>query len=275
MEIYNDRTGRKEQLRLPKDSVAIIENPLYAAMNEPNGTMRRLVRKLNLLYAVDEQSGSGKLDIIIQLPYVIKTEARKNQAEERKKSIEDQLANSRYGIAYTDGTEKITQLNRASENNLLAQITYLTNLLYNQLGVTESVFNGTADEKALTNYYNRTIEPITTAIIEEFKRKFLTKTARSQGQTIMGFRDIFRLIPANEIAEMADIFSRNEIMTPNEIRSILGLKPSDAPQADELRNKNMPFEEGMYPQPAPPGPLSEIDEMFPPELFDDENEELQ
>ncbi len=243
VDIYNERTGKREQIVMPKSVVCIIENPLYAVMNEPNSTMRRLIRKLSLLDVIDEQSGSGKLDLIIQLPYVIKSEARQKQADERRKMIEKQLSGSKYGIAYTDGTEHITQLNRPAENNLLNQITYLTNMLFNQLGLTEDIFNGKADERAMLNYYNRTIEPLATAIIEEIRRKFLTKTARTQGQTIMGFRDIFRLVPANELAEMADSFTRNEILTSNEVRSILGRKPSDAPQADELRNKNMPIQE--------------------------------
>ncbi|MGL5254519.1 MAG: phage portal protein, partial [Brevinema sp.] len=231
------------RILLPKSVVGIIENPLYAVMNEPNSTMKRLIRKLNLLDAIDDQSGSGKLDLIIQLPYVIKSEARQKQAEERRAMIEKQLSGSKYGIAYTDGTEHVTQLNRPTENNLLTQITYLTNMLYSQLGITEDVFNGKGDEKAMLNYYNRTVEPIVTAIIEELRRKFLTKTARSQGQTVMGFRDVFRLVPANEMAEIADSFTRNEILTSNEVRSILGMKPSTAPQADELRNKNMPLPE--------------------------------
>jgi hypothetical protein len=209
-------------------------------MNEPNGTLRRLIRKLILLDAVDEQSGSGKLDLIIQLPYVIKTEARQKQAEERRLAIEHQLSGSKYGIAYTDGTERITQLNRPSENNLLEQITYLTNLLYSQLGISADVFDGTASESKMMNYYNRTIEPLVTSVTDEMRRKFLTKTARTQGQRIMGFKDVLRLIPANELADMADGFTRNEILTSNEVRSVLGLKPSTAPQADELRNKNMP-----------------------------------
>jgi len=243
VELYNDTTGLRERIMMPKSVVAIVENPLYSVMNEPNSTLKRLIRKLNLLDAIDEASGSGKLDLIIQLPYVIKSEARQMQAEARRKAIEDQLLNGKYGIAYTDGTEHITQLNRPVENNLLTQITYLTNMLYSQLGVSEEVFTGKADERAMANYYNRTVEPIVTAIIEEMKRKFLTKTARSQGQTIMGFRDVFRLVPANEMAEMADSFTRNEILTSNEVRSILGLKPSNEPQADELRNKNMPIQE--------------------------------
>ena len=248
VELYNDSTGNKERILLPKNIVGIVENPLYAVMNEPNSTLKRLIRKLNLLDAIDEQSGSGKLDLIIQLPYVIKSEARQRQAEERRKAIEQQLSGSKYGIAYTDGTEHITQLNRPVENNLLAQITYLTTTLYNQIGITEDVFNGKADEKAMTNYYNRTVEPIVTVIVEELRRKFLTKTARTQGQTVMGFHDGFRLVPANEMAEIADSFTRNEILTSNEVRSILGMKPSNNPQADELRNKNMPIPEDLINQ---------------------------
>lgn len=242
VEVYNDIKGIRENVLLPKVIVGIIENPLYSIMNEPNGTFRRLVRKLNLLDAIDEQSGSGKLDLIVQLPYLIKTEARQKQAEERRIAIEQQLRGSKYGIAYTDATEHITQLNRPSENNLLAQVTYLTGMLYNQLGVSEDVFAGKADEKTMLNYYNRTVEPIVTAIVEEMRRKFLTKTARTQGQTIMGFQNGLRLVTASEMAEMADGFTRNEILSSNEIRGFLGFKPSDAPQADELRNKNMPVE---------------------------------
>lgn len=242
VEVYNDNTGYREQLLLPKSLIGIVENPLYAIMNEPNSTLRRLIRKLALLDAIDEQSGSGKLDLIIQLPYIIKTEARQKYAEERRKAIEQQLSGSKYGIAYTDGTEHITQLNRPSENNLLAQVTYLTNMLYSQLGISEDVFSGKANGETLLNYYNRTVEPIVTSIIEEMRRKFLTKTARTQGQTIMGFKDVLKLVPATEMAELADSFTRNEILTSNEIRAVLGIKPSSAPQADELRNKNMPVQ---------------------------------
>lgn len=237
--LYNDRTGQKEEIWLPKSMVGIIENPLYAVMNEPNSTMQRLIRKLNLLDAVDEQSGSGKLDLIIQLPYVIKTEARKQQAENRRKQIEDQLAGSKYGIAYADGTEKITQLNRPIENNLLKQVEYLTNMLYSQLGISQAVMEGTADEKQMLNYNNRTIEPIISAIVDEMKRKFLTKTARSQKQSIMFFRDPFKLVPVENVAEIADKFTRNEIMTSNEFRQVIGMKPSDDPKADQLRNANI------------------------------------
>lgn len=237
--VYNDKKGIHEELTLPKSSVAIIENPLYAVINEPNSTMQRLIRKLNLLDVVDEQTSSGKLDLIIQLPYVIKSEARRRQAEERRKDIEMQLSGSKYGIAYTDGTERITQLNRPAENNLMKQVEYLTSMLYSQLGLTQSIMDGSADEKTMLNYYNRTIEPIIAAIVDEMKRKFLTKTARSQRQTVMYFRDPFKLVPVNEIAEIADKFTRNEIMTSNEIRQIVGMKPADDPSADELRNKNL------------------------------------
>lgn len=237
--VYNDRTGNKEDLVLPKKTVGIIENPLYAVMNEPNSTMQRLIRKLNLLDIIDEQSGSGKLDLIIQLPYIIKTDARKQQAEARRKDIEMQLSGSKYGIAYTDGTEKITQLNRSVDNNLMHQIEYLTSMLYSQLGITQSVMDGTADEKTMLNYNNRTIEPIISAIVDEMKRKFLSKTARSQNQSIKFFRDPFRLVPVNDIAEIADKFTRNEIMTSNEIRQIVGMKPADDPKADQLINSNI------------------------------------
>lgn len=238
LRVYNDRTGQKEDLVLPKRSVAIIENPLYAVINEPNSTMQRLIRKLNILDAIDEQSGSGKLDLIIQLPYVIKSEARQQQAEKRRKDIEEQLKGP-YGIAYTDGTEKITQLNRPVENNLMKQIEYLTNQLYSQIGMTPSVLDGTADEQAMLNYNNRTIEPIISAIADAMKRVFLSKTARTQGQTIMFFREPFKLVPVNQIADIADKLSRNEILSSNEIRQIIGFKPSDDPKADELRNSNL------------------------------------
>lgn len=237
--VYNERTGRKEDIVMPKSAVAIIENPLYAVINEPNSTMQRLIRKLNILDVIDEQSGSGKLDLIIQLPYVIKTEARRIQAENRRKDIESQLSGSKYGIAYTDGTEHITQLNRSVNNNLMTQIEYLTSMLYSQLGITQSILDGTADEKTMLNYNNRTIEPIISAIVDEMKRKFLTKTARTQLQSISFFRDPFKLVPVNNIAEIADKFTRNEIMTSNEIRQVIGMKPSDDPKADELRNKNL------------------------------------
>lgn len=237
--LYNDRTGEKEEILLPKNQVGIIENPLYAVVNEYNSTMQRLIRKLSLLDVTDEQTASGKLDLIIQLPYVIKTETRREQAERRRKDIIDQLAGSQYGIAYTDGTEKITQLNRSLENNLLKQVEYLTNMVYSQLGITQSVLDGTADEKTMLNYMNRTVEPIISAIVDELKRKFLTKTARSQLQSIVYFRDPFRLVPVNDIAEIADKFTRNEIMTSNEIRQIVGMQPSKDPKADKLVNSNI------------------------------------
>lgn len=237
--LYNDRTGEKEEILLPKNQVAIIENPLYAVVNEYNSTMQRLIRKLSLLDVTDEQTASGKLDLIIQLPYVIKTEARRAQVERRRKDIIDQLTGSQYGIAYTDGTEKITQLNRSLENNLLKQVEYLTNMVYSQLGITQSVLDGTADEKTMLNYMNRTVEPIISAIVDELKRKFLTKTARSQLQSIVYFRDPFRLVPVNDIAEIADKFTRNEIMTSNEIRQIVGMQPSKDPKADKLVNSNI------------------------------------
>lgn len=238
--LYNEAKGRREEILLEKKFVAIVENPLYAVMNETNSTLQRLIRKLNLLDAVDEQSSSGKLDLIIQLPYVIKSEARRQQAEQRRHDIEFQLKGSQYGIAYTDGTEKVTQLNRPAENNLLKQVEYLTSMLYTQLGLTEEVMSGTADEKAMLNYYNRTIEPILTAITEAMKRTFLTKTARSQRQSVMYFRDPFKLVPVNDIAEIADKFTRNEILSSNEIRSVIGFKPSTDPKADQLMNSNMP-----------------------------------
>lgn len=239
LEVYNDRTGKKEEIELPKSMVAIVENPLYAVMNEPNSTLKRLIRKLVLLDAIDEQSGSGKLDLIIQLPYVIKSQARRDQANQRRQEMEQQLAGSKYGIAYADGTEKITQLNRPVENNLMKQIEYLTNMLYSQLGITQSILDGTADEKTMLNYYTRTIEPIVSAIADEIKRKFLTKTARSQKQTIMFFRDPFKLVPVNDLAEIADKFTRNEILTSNEIRQIVGRQPSNDPKADQLVNSNI------------------------------------
>ena len=248
--IYNDRTGNKEEIVLPKKTVGIIENPLFAVINEPNSTMQRLIRKLVLLDAIDEQSGSGKLDLIIQLPYVIKSEARRQQAEARRKDIEMQLAGSKYGIAYTDGTERVTQLNRPVENNLMKQIEYLTNTLYGQLGITQAILDGSADDKTMLNYYSRTIEPIVSAIADELKRKFLTKTARSQNQSILFFRDPFKLVPVNDIAEIADKFTRNEIMTSNEIRQVVGLKPSDDPKADKLINSNLNQPEENIPEDA-------------------------
>ena len=237
--VYNDRTGRREDIILPKSTVGIVENPLYAVINEPNSTMQRLIRKLALLDVTDEQTASGKLDLIIQLPYVIKTEARRQQAENRRKDIEMQLAGSKYGIAYTDGTEKITQLNRSVENNLMKQIEYLTNLLFSQLGLTQTILDGTADDKTMLNYYSRTIEPIVSAIVDEMKRKFLSKTARSQKQSIVYFRDPFKLVPVNDMAEIADKFTRNEILTSNEVRQIVGMRPSKDPKADQLVNSNI------------------------------------
>ena len=239
VQVYNEKTCKKEDIIVPKRTVAIVENPLYAVINEPNSTMQRLIRKLSLLDVTDEQTASGKLDLIIQLPYVIKTPARRQQAEERRKDIEMQLAGSKYGIAYTDGTERITQLNRSVENNLMKQIEYLTSMLYSQLGITQSILDGTADEQTMLNYHSRTIEPIISAIVDEMKRKFLTKTARSQNQSILFFRDPFKLVPVNNIAEIADKFTRNEIMTSNEIRQIIGMKPSDDPKADKLVNSNI------------------------------------
>lgn len=239
VKLYNDLEGKHEEITLPKTAVAIIENPLYSVMNEPNSTMQRLVRKLNLLDVIDEQSGSGKLDLIIQLPYIIKTPARRDQAEQRRKDIEMQLSSSKYGIAYTDGTERITQLNRPVENNLLKQVEYLTAMLYSQLGITQSILDGTADEQTMLNYYSRTVEPIVNAIVSEIKRKFLTKTARSQGQSIMYFRDPFKLVPAMQLAEISDKLTRNEIATSNEMRQIMGWKPSKDPKADQLVNSNL------------------------------------
>lgn len=241
--LYNDRTGEKQEITVPKRTTAIIENPFYSIMNEPNSTMRRLNRKLSLLDITDEQTASGKLDLIIQLPYLVKSEARKKQANERRKEIEEQLTGSRYGIAYTDGTEHITQLNRSIENNLMNQVDYLTSMLYSQLGLTKGVLEGTASEEELTNYYNRTIEPIVSTIVNEFNTKFLTKTARTQKQTIFYFRDPFRLVPVAKLAEIADKFTRNEIMSSNEFRQIIGMKASMDPRADELRNKNMPTQD--------------------------------
>lgn len=239
VQVYDENIGKRTEIILPKNIVAIVENPLYAVINEPNSTMQRLIRKLNLLDVVDEQSSSGKLDLIIQLPYVIKTEARRVQAENRRKDIENQLSGSKYGIAYTDGTEKITQLNRSVENNLMTQIEYLTRMLYSQLGITQSILDGTADDKAMLNYHSRTIEPILSAIVVEMKRKFLTKTARTQHQSIEFYRDPFKLVPVNDIAEIADKLTRNEILSSNEVRQKIGMKPSKDPSADELRNKNL------------------------------------
>ena len=238
--IYNEKTGRREEVTLEKSIVAIVENPLYLVMNEPNSTLQRLMRKLSLLDVVDEQSSSGKLDLIIQLPYVIRNDAKKAAAEQRRRDIEFQLKGSQYGIAYTDGTEKITQLNRPAENNLLKQVEYLTQMLYAQLGITEEILNGTADEVTMLNYYNRTIEPLLDAVVEEFRRKFLTKTARTQGQSVQYYRDPFKFVPVSQIAEISDKFTRNEIATSNEMRGAIGWRPHPDPKADELRNSNMP-----------------------------------
>lgn len=268
IKVYNDRTGQKEDIILPKSMVGIIENPLYSVINEPNSTMQRLIRKLNLLDSIDEQSGAGKLDLIIQLPYIIKTDARRQQAEQRRKEIEMQLAGSKYGIAYTDGTERVTQLNRPVENNLMKQIEYLTSMLYSQLGFHQTILDGTADEKTMLNYTNRTIEPIASAIVDELKRKFLTKTARTQGQSIEFFRNPFRLVPINNIAEIADKFTRNEILTSNEIRQIIGMKPSNDPKADQLINSNIahPTVEDQYAE----EPYEE--EQVDPSVMDEVNE---
>lgn len=239
LEVYNDRTGNKEEVIVPKITVAIVESPLYAVINEPNSVLQRLIRKLNILDAIDEQSGSGKLDIIIQLPYTIRSEARRQQAEMRRKDIEEQLSGSKYGIAYTDGTERITQLNRAVENNLMKQIEYLTSMLYSQLGINQEILDGSAKEETMLNYQNRTIEPIVSAVVDEMKRKFLTKTARSQGQSVMSFRDPLKMVPVSQLAELSDKLTRNEIVSSNEIRQAIGMKPSKDPAADELRNKNL------------------------------------
>ena len=237
--LYNDETGMYQDVTLPKSQVAIIENPLYTIMNEPNSTMQRLIHKLSLLDIIDEESSSGKMDLIIQLPYIIKNDTKRSQAEERRKQIEDQLRGSRYGVAYIDGTEKVTQLNRSVENNILKQVEYLTNLLYSQLGLTQTIMDGTADENAMNNYYNRTVEPVVSAIVDEFHRKFLTKTARTQGQAIMFFRDPFKLMSVTAIADTADKFTRNELLSSNEFRQIIGRKPSTDPKADMLLNKNI------------------------------------
>ncbi len=272
VEVYNEKVGKKEVLTLPKKMCAIVENPFYSIMNEPNSTMQRLIRKLALLDAVDDQVGAGKLDLIIQLPYVIKTEARRQQAEIRRKDIEMQLAGSKYGIAYTDGTERITQLNRPLENNLMKQIEYLTNLLYSQLGITENLLNGSADEKEQLSYINHIIEPILSAFTDEMKRKFLTKTARSQGQSLMYFRDPFKLVPVDKIADIADKFTRNEILSSNEVRAIVGMKPIDDPRADELRNKNInQAKDGME---SPMVSRSE-DEDYTQELMDLQNADAE
>ena len=269
--LYNEQTGKREEVLLPKKMVAIVENPLYAVINERNSTMQRLIRKLNLLDAIDEQSGAGKLDLIIQLPYTIKSEARRKQAEDRRKDIENQLAGSKYGIAYTDATEHVTQLNRSVDNNLMKQIEYLTSMLYSQLGITQAVLDGTADEKTMLNYYNRTIEPIVSAVVDEMKRKFLTKTARSQNKSIAYFRDPFGLVPVSNIAEIADKFTRNEIMTSNEIRQKIGMKPSDDPKADQLINSNIshPIEDQqMYPEEEVPYDEAEEEPSEPTSIAD-------
>jgi hypothetical protein len=273
VDVYNERTGRREEVTLEKKFVAIVENPLYAVMNEQNSTLRRLIRKLNLLDSVDEQSSSGKLDMIIQLPYVIKSESRRLQAEQRRKDIEFQLKGSQYGIAYTDGAEKITQLNRPSENNLLKQVEYLTEMLYSQLGLTKEVMDGTADEKAMINYYNRTVEPVLRAIVEAMNRTFLTKTARAQKQKILFFRDPFKLVPVSELAEIADKFTRNEIFSANEIRQAMGAKPSTDPKADELRNSNMPQPSGEAP-PVKPTPEDDSTDRAIKKLLEAEGKKL-
>lgn len=265
LNLYNQISGKKEEIVLPKKTVAIIQNPLYNVMNQPNGTLQRLIRKLNLLDVIDEQSSSGKLDLIIHLPYMTKTPMRKQEAENRRKDLENQLANSKYGVAYTDATEKITQLNRPVENNLMNQIEYLTSMLYSQLGMTKEVFEGTADEKTMLNYYSRTIEPFVSAIVDEFNRKFLTKTARSQNQKIVFFRDLFKLAPVESIVNLGSQFAMNEIMTPNEVRQLIGFKPAMDPGADELRNRNInaspgPDQEGYYEEmPAEEEPVSIAD----------------
>lgn len=277
LQVYNERTGNKEEIMVPKNTVAIVENPLYAVINEPSSTMQRLARKLALLDNIDEQNGSGKLDLIIQLPYVIKTEARRQQAELRRKDIETQLSGSKYGIAYTDGTERITQLNRPVENNLMSQIEYLTNMLYSQLGMTQDILNGTANEQTMLNYYSRTIEPIISAITDEMKRKFLTKTARSQMQSIIYFRDPFKLVPVNSIAEIADKFTRNEILTSNEIRQIIGMKPHPDPKADQLINSNIAHPNNEQTQAAKPVESTEEEATKTaesPNLFDMPIDEL-
>lgn len=264
--VYNELTGKREDIKVLKSTTAIIENPMYSVMNEPSSTMQRLARKLALLDVVDEQASSGRLDMIIQLPYVIKTPARREQAEIRRKDIERQLAEGKYGIAYTDGTERITQLNRPVENNLMKQIEYLTNLLFSQVGVTQAILDGSADEQAMMNYTNRILEPILSAFVDEMKRKFLTNTARTQHQTFMYFREPFRLISSSDIAEIADKFTRNEIMTSNEIRQIIGMKPSDDPSADELRNKNLSAPAGSQPGAGPteagPGLSPELEALL-------------
>jgi len=269
LSVYNERTAKKEEIIMPKDKVAIIENPLYSVINEPNSTVQRLIRKLNLLDVIDEQSGAGKLDLIIQLPYVIKSEARRTQAEQRRKDIEMQLAGSKYGIAYTDGTERITQLNRSVDNNLMKQIEYLTNMVYSQLGITQSILDGTADEQTQLNYQTRTIEPIISAIVDEMKRKFLTKTARSQLQTITFFRDPFKLVPVGNIAEIADKLTRNKILTANEVRQIIGMRPSEDPDADRLKNANIAESK----QQVPPSDKSQETDVTQQQMEENQNGE--
>ena len=259
IQLYNDRTGNKEEIWIHKRNVGIVENPLYSVVNEPNSTMKRLIRKLNILDYIDEQSGSGKLDLIIQLPYVVKSEARRQQAEERRSAIEQQLSGSKYGIAYVDGTERVTQLNRPLENNLMKQIEYLTAMLWSQLNMTQSIMDGTADDKTMLNYYNRTIQPFVQTIVDEVNRKFLTRTARSQGQLMKAFRDPFKLVPVNDMAEIADKFTRNEIMTSNEIRQVIGMKPSDDPKADKLVNSNI-SQPNENQQPQSEQPVEETEE---------------
>lgn len=261
LKVYNDQTGQSEEITMPKNMVAIVENPLYSVMNEPNSTLKRLVHKLNLLDSIDEQSGSGKMDIIIQLPYLVKTPARKEQAETRRKDIEMQLAGSKYGIAYIDGTEKVTQLNRPAENNLMSQIEYLTSMLYSQLGSTQAVFEGTANEQEMLNYYNRSVEPVVGAIVDAIKRTFITRTAQTQGQTIMYFRDPFKLVPVSELANIADKFTRNEILSSNEIRAIIGYKPDKDPRADELRNKNLNASNDQLPKKVNDNSVEVIDDQ--------------
>lgn len=260
--VYNDRKGIKEEITIPKSICAIIENPFYPVMNEPNSTFRRLTRKLSLLDATDEQTASGKLDMIIQLPYLVKGDTRKRQANERRKELEEQMAHSKYGIGYIDGTEKVTQLNRSLENNLMNQIEYLTSMLYSQLGITKSILEGTAKDEELTNYYDRTIEPIVSAIVDEFNTKFLSKTARSQKQSILYFRDPFRLVPLTKLADMADKFTRNEIMSSNDFRRVIGMKASSDPRANELRNKNMPSQDEL------PMETKYDDSLSEPEVYD-------
>ena len=258
--VYNEKIGRKQDVTIPKTACAIVENPFYSVMNEPNSTLQRLIRKLSLLDTLDENNSSGKLDLIIQLPYVVKTPTKREQADQRRKDIERQLSGSKYGIAYTDGTEKITQLNRPVDNTLMSQVEYLTSMLYSQLGLTQAIMDGTADDSAMMNYYSRTIEPIVSAIVDEMKRKFLSQTARSRGQSIMFFRDPFKLVPVNTLAEIADKMTRNCIMSANEIRQILGMKPSDDPKADELRNANMPDQDQSEEPSFEDTPVSELEE---------------